>query len=138
MTDFPVYDPQTKSEQRRMLKHSPPRWYIWLAAYHMQGNRYGRQEPLAVPLLWPCAPYLPYVAASRRGLREPVLLLLLEEARAHYPDLVYAPFLLPQSELDYLAGRFEVYAWPDLVFDKVRWRCGGVWSARYDEEVVCC
>lgn len=127
MTDMPVYDPQTKSHQRRLLKHGSPSWYTWLAAYRIQGNRYGRQEPLAVPLLWPCAPYLPYVAATRRGLREPALLMLLEEAQAHYPDLVYEPLLIARSEFDYLAARFEVYAWPDLEFDKVCWACGGVW-----------
>ena len=137
MTDYPVYDPQSKSYQRRLLKRGYPGLF-WIAAYQMQGNRYGRQEPLAVPLLWPCAPYLPYVAVSRRGHREPALLMLLEEARAHFPDLEYAPLLLARSEFDYLAARFVVYAWPDLKFDKVCWRCGGVWQVRYDEEVVCC
>lgn len=134
---MPVYDPQTKSRQRKLLKRGHANQF-WLAAYRMQGNRYGRQEPLAVPLLWPCAPYLPYVAVSRRGLREPALLMLLEEARAHYPDLVYEPLLVERHELDYLAARFEVYAWPELFFDKVCWACGGVWATRYDEEVVCC
>ena len=52
-TEMPVYDPQTKSYQRRLLKRGHANQF-WLAAYRLQGNRYGRQEPLAVPLLWPC------------------------------------------------------------------------------------